>query len=460
VSSPPRRAIAWFRRDLRLTDNAMLAEATRSERAWPVLVEGAELLDERDGAPERGAWYAANVTALQTDLRRRGSDLTVLRGRPEEVLPAFAARVGAEIVVAADDDAPGARQRDARVAGRVALRLVDDLRLLRPTEMTSGSGAPYRVFAPFRRALTARLEAEPQRIAEARPDLGRLAPAADAASYPDRGRVAILPEAGEHAAHRRLDRFVERHLAGYRDGRDRPDLDRTSRLSPDLRVGTISIRAAWRSVAGAPGPGPESFRAELAWREFFHEVLAHDPRSIDRASRPEFRSVAWVTGAEADEALAAWVGGHTGFPFVDAGMRQLRATGWMHNRLRLVTASFLVKDLGVDWRRGAEVFQRHLLDGDVAQNTGNWQWIAGVGTDAARYFRILNPVRQGQRFDPDGAFVRAWVPELADVPAAWVHEPWRAPGAHQLAYPSPIVDHAEARARTLDRFAASRHSAS
>jgi len=459
VSTPPRRAIAWFRRDLRLADNRMLAEATRSERVWPVVVADPEILDALRDAPGRRAWYAANVAALDADLRRHGSALTVLRGRPEEVLPTFAARVGAGLVVAADSDEPGARARDGQVASRIALRVVDDLRLVRPGDLVSGAGSGYRVYTPFRRALEALLTMEPERIAEARPDLRRLAPADDPAPYPDEGSPSFLPAPGERAARERLARFVSRHLAGYRDARDRPDLDRTSRLSPDLRVGSLSVRAAWRAVVDLPGPGAVSFRGELAWREFFHEVLEQDPDSVERASRAEFRDVAWVDGAEAEDALSAWSAGLTGYPIVDAGMRQLVATGWMHNRLRLITASFLVKDLGVDWRRGAEVFGRHLLDGDVAQNTGNWQWVAGVGTDAARYFRILSPVRQAARFDPGGAFVRRWLPELAGLPANLIHEPWRSPLAAGLAYPPRIVDHAAARARTLERFAAARRRA-
>jgi len=456
VSSPYRQVIAWFRRDLRLADNRMLAKATTAERAWPVVVADDDILETLAQSPGRRAWYADNVAALDADLRRRGSSLTVLRGRPEEVLPAFAAAVGADAVVAAASDEPGGRLRDDRVARRISLRLVDDLRLLRPGDLTTQAGATFRVFTPFRRALEARLAGDPGLIAEAHADLARLATAAESVAYPAQEATHPRPDAGALAAGRRLETFVAHRLRDYRDGRDRPDRDVTSRLSPDLRVGSISIRALWRATAQVDGPGPESFRAELAWREFFHEALDHDPSSVDRASRPEFRAIEWESGSEAADLLEAWADGRTGYPIVDAGMRQLRATGWMHNRLRLITASFLVKDLGVDWRSGAAVFERHLLDGDVAQNTGNWQWIAGVGADAARYFRILNPVRQGARFDPDGAFVRRWVPELAGLPRELIHEPWRSPAAGSLAYPGPIVDHASARQRTLERYAAAR----
>jgi deoxyribodipyrimidine photo-lyase len=251
---------------------------------------------------------------------------------------------------------------------------------------------------------------------------------------------------------------------GYRDARDRPDLDATSRLSPYLRVGAISIRACWRAALNAAerarergddrlARGAATWRGELAWREFFAHVLAAHPRLATEGFRREYDAIAWADGEEADEALAAWRDGRTGFPFVDAGMRQLAATGWMHNRARLATASFLVKDAGVDWRRGASVFAERLLDADVQQNDGNWQWVAGIGTDAAPYFRIFNPTLQAKRFDPSGTFIRRWVPELADVDDAHVHEPWRAPKPPR-GYPEPILDHAEARQRTLARYRA------
>ena len=431
----------------------MLAEATRSERVWPVVVADPAVLASLARSPGRRAWYAAGVRALDADLRVHGSGLTVLSGPPEEALPAFAARVGAEVVVAGAGAGPAGSARDRRVADRIPLRLTEDLRLFAPGEIATATGSAPRFFAPFRRSLFAQLEAEPWRVAEAVSDMARLEPAAgDAGRYPDPPNALALPMAGPDAARSVLDRFTAQGLVSYHDDRNRPDLDTTSGLSPYLRVGAISVRALWRAAADADaGPGADAWRRELAWREFFHHLHAGEEHR-----RARYRQTQWEEGGAADAALNAWREGRTGHPIVDAGMRQLAASGWMHNRLRLITASFLVKDLGIDPIRGASVFLEHLLDGDEAQNTGNWNWVAGTGGDAAPYFRILNPVLQGRRFDPHGAFVRRWVPELADVPDAWIHEPWLAPASQRPRdYPSPLVDHAVARQRTLARFAPS-----
>ena len=466
-----RRAIAWFRRDLRLTDNRMLEAATRvADRVWPVFVADPDLLGAHAGAEARIAWFEASVRALDERLREHGSGLTVLRGRPEEVLRDFAAEVGAGAVHASVDEDPVAVARDERVARVLDLRLVGDQRIVPPDELRTGSGGPYTVYTPFRRALDARIDDAPDAASVAKADLSRLAPGpADAnlviggAEPPDG-----LPEAGERAATDRLRAFLRADVAGYRDERDRPALDSTSHLSPYLRVGAISVRSCWRAALNAAdrardrndrslAQGAATWRGELAWREFFAHVLAAHPRVATESFRTEYDAIDWADGPEADEALAAWRDGRTGFPFVDAGMRQLAATGWMHNRARLATASFLVKDAGVDWRRGASVFAERLLDADVQQNHGNWQWVAGVGTDAAPYFRIFNPTLQGRKFDPDGAYIRRWIPELADLDPAHLHEPWRAPSPPRD-YPVPILDHAEARQRTLARYAAARQS--
>jgi deoxyribodipyrimidine photo-lyase len=467
VTDDGRRAIAWFRRDLRLTDNRMLEAATRhADRVWPVFVADPDLLGAHAAAAARVAWFDANLEALDERLREHGSGLTVLRGRPDEVLRTFAAAVGASTVHAAADEDPVAASRDDRVARAVDLRLVDDQRIVPPTQLRTRAGDPYTVYTPFRRALDARIDADPAAAGTAEADLTRLAPA----SSTDRPELGAppppheLPEPGERAASDRLRAFLRSDAAGYRDERDRPDLDATSRLSPYLRVGAISIRACWRAAINAAersdrrlAQGAVTWRGELAWREFFAHVLAAHPRVATESFRTEYDAIEWADGEEADEALAAWRDGRTGFPFVDAGMRQLAATGWMHNRARLVTASFLVKDLGVDWRRGASVFAERLLDADVQQNDGNWQWVAGVGTDAAPYFRIFNPTLQGRKFDPDGAYIRRWVPELADFDPAHIHEPWRAPSP-PTGYPSPMLDHAEARQRTLARYGAARQA--
>lgn len=468
MAADVRRAIAWFRRDLRLTDNRMLEAATASaEQVWPVFVADPALLAEHRAAPGRVAWFGASIRALNARLRDHGSGLTVLAGPPHEVLRAFAAAIDVDLVVAGADEDPVAIERDARVAEAVRLTLIDDQRIVPPGRLLTGAGEPYSVYTPFRRALDGRVDEDPRLTAPADPDLGRLAPvdpAATASAFPAPEAPHSLPEAGEGAAADRLRAFLRAHIEVYRDERDRPDLDHTSRLSPYLRVGAISVRSLWRAAVNAAARGRErrdpglvraatTWRGELAWREFFAHVLAGHPRLATESFRPGSENIEWIGGRGADEALAAWREGRTGYPLVDAGMRQLVAEGWMHNRARLVTASFLVKHLGVDWRRGESVFLEHLLDADTAQNNGNWQWVAGVGTDAAPYFRIFNPTLQARKYDPDGAYIRRWLPELSRVASEAIHEPWRA-DPPPSGYPPPIVEHAEARQRALARYRA------
>ncbi len=466
MTDTPRRAIAWFRRDLRLTDNRMLEASTRiAERVWPVFVADPALLQSHWGAPARVAWFGANLRALDERLRESGSGLTVLGGRPDEVLPGLAKEIGAERIYAAADEDPVAINRDDRVATHLDLRLVDDQRIVAPRQLRTGTGSAYTVYTPFRRALDAMIDEAPDAAtSRADPDLSKLAPRHPGDAFDAPEAPHALPEPGEEASSNRLREFLRADIDVYRDARDLPAVDATSHLSPYLRVGAISIRACWRAVMNAAerardrndrplAAGAATWRGELAWREFFAHVLAAQVRLAKESFRHELDDLEWAAGREADEAVAAWQEGRTGFPFVDAGMRQLVATGWMHNRARLVTASFLVKDVGVDWRRGESVYLEHLLDADTQQNNGNWQWVAGVGTDAAPYFRIFNPTLQAKKFDPEGAYVRRWVPELAHLPSRLIHEPSRSPDA-PADYPSPILDHADARARTLGRYRA------
>ncbi len=470
VTDAPRRTITWFRRDLRLTDNRTLEAATRdAERTWPVFVADPALLERHAVAPARVAWFASNLRALDERLAAHGSGLTVLFGPPAQALREFAAEIGAGAVYAGADEEPVAVARDADVVGAVDLHLVDDQRILPPAALRTAAGDAYTVYTPFRRALDARVDDTPDALtAPAEPRLDRLARPPDSASgvaaFPAPPSPHALPEPGEDAAANRLRAFLRSGIEGYRDRRDFPDEAGTSQLSPYLRTGAISIRACWRAALNAASRarerndrtlagGASTWRGELAWREFFAHVLHAHPRLASESFRRELDGVEWTTGSEADDAVAAWREGRTGFPFVDAGMRQLASTGWMHNRARLVTASFLVKDAGVDWRRGEAVFTDHLLDADTAQNNGNWQWVAGVGTDAAPYFRVFNPSLQARKFDPDGAYIRRWIPELAGVETAHIHEPWRSPSPPKE-YPAPILDHADARRRTLARYAA------
>jgi deoxyribodipyrimidine photo-lyase len=315
------------------------------------------------------------------------------------------------------------------------------------TVLKAAADEPYKVFTPYYRAWSARGWPAPVR---APAGVGWLDGVASDGIPVDPQTGAALPEAGEEAAKRTARRFWDRHLDGYADARDRPDLDATSRLSPHLKYGTIHPRQLLAKL-GRSG-AHERFRAELAWREFYADVLWHRPDTAHRAFDERMRAMEVDEGPSTDERFDAWAAGRTGYPIVDAGMRQLAAEAWMHNRVRMVVASFLVKDLHLDWQRGARLFLARLVDGDLASNHHGWQWTAGTGTDAAPYFRIFNPVAQGERFDPGGAYVRRWVPELRDVPDRWVHRPWATPGGPPPGYPPPIVDHAEEREEALRRY--------
>jgi deoxyribodipyrimidine photo-lyase len=448
------RTVLWFRRDLRLSDHPALLTAAAAGDVVPLFVVDPRLWQPA-GAPRR-AWLLRSLQALGDDLDGR---LVIRSGDPRDVVPAVAAQVRADSVHVTADAGPYGRERDGDVAA--ALRR-DGRQLVRtgtpyavgPGRLLTGAGTPYRVFTPFLRAWTAHGWADPA----PRPPRLRLAPALDGEPLPvEPGADAVrLPEAGEAAARRRWERFLDGGLAGYREGRDRPATDGTSVLSAHLKYGEIHPRTLLAGLAGRGGDGVDAYRGELAWREFYADVLWHHPGSAREHLRPEFDRMRYDDPARsvlARERLLAWQDGRTGYPFVDAGLRQLRAEGWMHNRARMVVASFLVKDLHLEWQLGARHFMRWLRDGDLASNQHGWQWAAGSGTDAAPYFRIFNPVTQGQRFDPTGSYVRAHVPELAHLPGRAVHEPWGHPEGYTHGYPQRIVDHSAERAEALDRFA-------
>jgi len=452
--------IWWARRDLRLTDNAALTWAlTHADAIVPAFVLDPVLLSSPDLAPGRVAFLYGGLRALDADLRARGSRLIVRRGDPTEELSRLARETGAAGVVAEEDPWPYARRRDARVAAELPLRLTAGLTVHPAGDIRKGDGAPYTVFTPYSRAwkalpLPSRSELLPAPV--------RLATPPDLAGLPISERSAPFPP-GEAEAERRLHAFSagpQAPIARYDDDRNRLDLAGTSALSPYLRFGMISARraaVAALDATAATRKGAETWLNELIWREFYMAILFHYPAVLEEAFRPELRRIPWV---DDDSDFAAWCAGETGYPVVDAAMRQLVQTGWMHNRGRMIAASFLVKDLLIDWRRGERFFMQHLVDGDPAANNGGWQWTAGVGTDAAPYFRIFNPELQARRFDPEGDYIRRWVPELARVPAAHIHAPAGMPLDQQRAsgciigrdYPAPIVDHAWARARTLAAY--------
>ena len=459
--------IVWFRRDLRVHDHPALSDAVaRARRVVPVFVLDERLLHGRWPSDNRAWFLEGSLRALDAQLRERGGRLLLRSGPPELVIPQLAAEVGAEAVLVTRDVGPYARARDRAVAAALVadgrkLLARRGLLLSEPGELATATGASYTVFTPFWRALQ-RTERRtvlpaPRHIpVPSEPD-GDLLPA-------PRPAPAALPQPGEVAARQRLRAWADSGLERYHERRNDLASDLmdsgTSRLSQDLHLGLLSVTEV-EAVCGGPGAGPEAYRRQLAWREFYHHLLWHRPELASAPFQSRFGSL-FRSESEDPEAVLAWREGRTGIPVVDAGMRQLAATGWLSNRARLIVASFLTRHLLVDYRVGEDHFMRHLVDGDLANDNGGWQWTAGVGTDAQPWFRIFNPVLQGQRFDPDGSYVRRWVPELATVADARIQDPWtmsadeiRAAGVVVgVDYPAPIVDLAEGRARALAAFRA------
>lgn len=449
-------AILWLRRDLRRGDLPALGAAHAAADGGavvPLFVLDPALWERAGGA--RRAWLAAT---LEATLAAFDGHLTLRAGDPRAVLPAVARELGAASVHVSRETTPAGRRRDAAVARALATAGVGWVETGTPYAVGPGvvrtaQGTPFQVFTPFSRAW--REHGWPAPAAEPRGLLLGDAAADDAAWAAVHAATAAvgipeLPPAGEQAALARWAWFREEALEDYGALRDRPDLDAVSRLSPYLKVGAVHPRTLLADLEGRAGKGVARFEAELAWREFYADVLFHHPESLWRDLRPGLAGLAYD---EPDgEAVAAWKEGRTGFPVVDAGMRQLLAEGWMHNRVRMITASFLTKDLHVWWPVGARHFLEHLIDGDVASNNHGWQWVAGTGTDAAPYFRVFNPVTQGLKFDPDGAYVRRWVPELRHLRGAAAHEPWRDPRGYDAGYPERVVDHAAERVEALERY--------
>jgi deoxyribodipyrimidine photo-lyase len=451
-------SMMWFRRDLRLADNHALVAAIADARAGGGGVIPLFVLDDRlwDAAGPNRRWFlAGSLAALDADL---GGRLVVRHGDPVEVIAELARRHDVARVHRAQDVGVYGRSRDAAVAdvlvadGRELVESDSPWAVPAGTLRTAGGGA-FKVYSAYLRAWrqhrlgsSARRPSDIPTVDEVRSNTLPAAPNVDAA----------LPEPGEAAAHRALERFLDRRVDEYADARDDPAADGTSRLSPYLRFGCLHPRQLLRRLDGR-SRSHGTFAKELAWRDFYADVLDAWPDSAWRSWNPQMADMEVDHGKRADERFEAWCAGRTGFPIVDAGMRQLVAEGWMHNRVRMITASFLVKDLHVDWTRGARFFMHHLVDGDLPSNNHGWQWVAGTGTDAAPYFRIFNPTTQGTKFDPRGVYVRRWVPELAGVAdGRHVHEPAASPGGPPPGYPPPIVDHAAEREEALARYGALR----
>ncbi len=466
-------AILWFRRNLRLCDNlALIAAIESGHRIVPLYV-----VDDLDRGGASRWWLHHSLASLDKDLRRRHGRLILRQGKPEKVIGEIASAAGADAVFYARRYEPEARRQEQRLDDALGesldIHAVHDYLLRGPGGPLTQSDSPYKVFTPYWKA-SAELgdptapQPVPSPLSTADADFDSL----------DLDELGLLPtkpdwagglrdtwKPGEDGALDRLD-VACTAVKDYAQDRDRPDKDGTSRLSPHLHFGEISPRQIWHAVrnsatAAKSGKGAEAFLRQLYWRDFSSYLLYHFPKLPEKPLREEFERFPW---ADNDDLLEAWQRGRTGYPIVDAGMRQLWATGWMHNRVRMIVASFLVKDLMIPWQRGATWFLDTLVDADLGNNSASWQWVAGCGTDAAPYFRIFNPVLQGKKFDPDGAYVRRWVPELGKLPAGAVHEPWKVKddlltSANLVLgddYPGPVVDHSEARERALDAYRATR----
>ena len=461
----PTTALVWFRRDLRVYDHPGLTAAHREcDRVVPVFVLDPRLLQGRFPSRNRAWFLHACLRELRTALRDRGADLVVRAGRPEEELPALAQEAGASAAYFASDVSPFATARDRRVeealgSAGVQVRRRPGLFVADIGRVRTKDGRPHSVFTPFHRAWEQAsrrdLHGAPQRLAfPSGLASGRL-PATPEPEAPD----PCVP--GERAGRARMNAWLGEGLDRYHERHDRL-AGGTSGLSPYLHFGCVSPRELEQRARERGGPGADAFVRQLAWRDFYAHVLLHHPRNARHAHQRSYDRLEWDDDAEL---LDAWRTGRTGYPVVDAAMRQLLATGWMHNRGRLIAGCFLTKDLHLDWREGEAHFMRHLLCGDEASNNGNWQWIASVGVDPAPYFRrMYNPVTQQLRHDPDGEYVRRWLPELCAVPEAKLAEPWTMSEDEQRAagcvigkdYPAPVVDHGHERRRALDRYRAVR----
>jgi deoxyribodipyrimidine photo-lyase len=467
------RGLHWFRNDLRLQDNTALATlAARADQWLPVFVLDKRILGGPSAGAPRARFLLDCLGRLERDLAKRGVPLLVREGRPERVLPRLLDETGARLLSFNESTTPFAKRRDAAVQraverGGAEVVTCRDHVVFGANGVRTASGGSYAVYSAYRAtwwkrwAQETRLPVRLRRLPPPIPGFGA-EPVPDPRSFGLDAGGCDLPSGGERAARRRLDRFLESAVGRYHEDRDRPDLEGTSRLSPYLRFGAISVRRCFERAEAAAHAEPALRRGvakwldELVWREFYAAILELHPRVLRESYRPEYAAIAWNDDAEGFE---AWCEGRTGYPIVDAGMRQLRATGWMHNRVRMIVASFLTKDLLIDWREGERFFFERLVDGDPASNNGGWQWAASIGTDPQPYFRIFNPVTQGERWDPRGRYVRRWVPELAEVPDRHVHAPWKA-GRFPADYPPPRVDHAERRVLALERFGRARQAAS
>ena len=479
--SPVRKSLVWLRRDLRAFDHAALHHAlARSGRVYCVFVYDRAILAGLPRRDRRVEFIHAAIAELDLELRQLGGHLIVRHADAETAIPQLAAELGVDAVFANRDYEPRAIARDAAVerallaAGRQWFSFKDQVLFERDEVLTLG-GQPFSVFTPYKNAWLKKLRAAPESMAAlpVEPFAARLAPPSGPAQLPSLAELGFAETnlrqlaipTGMSGASKLFEDFLPR-IADYAAARDFPALKGPSYLSIHLRFGTLSLRHLVRTAVdlierGQGGEGAAVWLSELIWREFYAMILFHHPRVVDAAFKPAYDAIEWEGGPQADAAFASWCEGRSGYPLVDAAMTQLNQSGYMHNRLRMVTASFLVKDLGIDWRRGEQYFALHLNDFELASNNGGWQWAASSGCDAQPYFRIFNPVTQSEKFDPDGRFIRRYLPQLAALDDKQIHAPWLvAPLLLEQKgirlgrdYPEPIVRHDEARQKTLARYA-------
>ncbi|RVT52122.1 cryptochrome/photolyase family protein [Rubrivivax albus] len=485
MEKPIDRALVWLRRDLRADDHAALYHALRAARqVWCVFVFDRAILDPLPRRDRRVEFIRDSLVGVDAELRALaashgvdGAGLIVRHGQAVAEIVALARALHVQAVYASHDDEPAALTRDAAARGALAeagvvLHTSKDHVVFEREEVLTQAGGAFSVFTPYKNAWLKKLtpfylKAYPvARHASAlapRPPGEAGVPALEDLGFERTNLHQLKLPSGPAGAQELLDDFLGR-IDRYHEARDFPAVKGPSYLSTHLRFGTVSIRrlareAHQRMVAGQRGA--EVWLSELVWRDFYHQVLHHHPHVVGHAFRPEYDRIRWAHGKAADAHFDAWCEGRTGYPLVDAAMHQINQTGYMHNRLRMVVASFLTKDLGIDWRRGEAYFALHLNDFDLAANNGGWQWAASSGCDAQPYFRIFNPVSQSQKFDPEARFIRRYLPALAKLPDKLIHAPWLARPVDLAAaglrlgvdYPEPIVDHAEARAQTLQRYA-------